>query len=137
MATYIINNLKSPKGFTLLEAMISTVILGLMACGVSALYVSGLNSLDEQGDRMLLDGCLRSRMELIIAQPFSAVNNGSENVTVRGKNYTISWTVTLKDLDGDMTPETTAKEVTVSVAGLPGRSLTMILVDNGDKVGKI
>ena len=137
MATYIITNLKSPKGFTLLEAMISTVILGLMACGVSALYVSGLNSLDEQGDRMLLDSCLRSRMELIIAQPFAQVANGSENVTIRGKNYTIIWTVALKDLDGDMTPESAAKEVIVSVTGMSGRSLTMILVDNGDKVGKI
>ncbi len=137
MALYIIKRIKTSTGFTLLEAMISTVILGLMATGVSLAYISGLNSLDEQADRMFLDSYLRSRVEFIIAEPFAQVNNGSENVSVGGKNYTINWTVVLKDLDGDMITETTAKEVTVSVAGISGRSITMIIVDNESRLGKI
>ncbi len=129
--------IKTSTGFTLLEAMISVVLLGLMASGFSLLYASGLNSLDEQADRMLLDSHLRSRMEILIAQQFAQVNNGSENVIVRGKNYTINWTVALKDLDGDMTPESNAKEVTVSVTGMSDRSLTTILVDHGGNVSKL
>ena len=137
MVLHIINQIKASKGFTLLEAMVSTVILGLLALGVSAGYLSGLNSLDDQADRMLLDSHLRSRVELLVAQPFAQVNNGSENVSVGGENYTINWTVVLKDLDDDMTPETTAKEVTVAVAGQSERTVTMILVDNENKLGKI
>ena len=120
-----------------MEAMISVVLLGLMASGFSLLYASGLNSLDEQADRMMLDSHLRSRMEILIAQQFAQVDNGSENVIVRGKNFTINWTVAPKDLNEDMTPESNAKEVTVSVAGMSDRSLTTILVDHGGKVGKL
>ncbi len=129
--------IKNSHGFTLFEALFSVVLLGLMASGVSVLYVSGLQTLDEQADRMVLDSYLRSRMEFLVGQPFAQVASGTENVTVRGQTFTINWTVVLKDLDGDLVPESTAKEVTVSVSGLSNRILTTILVDNEDRLGKI
>jgi type II secretory pathway pseudopilin PulG len=133
----ITKRIKNSNGFTLFEALFSVVLLGFMASGVSVLYVSGLQTLDEQADRMVLDSYLRSRMEFLVGQPFAQLANGNEVVTVRGQNYTIDWTVVLKDLDGDMTPEATAKEVTVSVSGVSNRVLTTILVDNEDRLGKI
>ena len=125
------------KGFTLVEVVLSVVILALMVSGISALYFSGFQSLDMEDDRMLLDSRLRGQMERLVGQPFDGLNDGSEVVAVKGQNYTISWTVTLADLDGDATPESNAKQVTVSVAGMPDCTLTTILVDNEDRVGKI
>jgi type II secretory pathway pseudopilin PulG len=132
-----INLLKTSTGFTLLEAMLSVALLGLVAVGISAPYISGFQALDVQADRMLLDSALRSQMEVLVGTDFGSLSNGSEVVTVNGQNYTVSWTVGTVDLDGDATPESTAKQVTVSITELPERSLTCILVDNQGKIGKI
>jgi type II secretory pathway pseudopilin PulG len=132
-----LNLLKSAGGFTLIEAMLSVALLGLVAVGISAPYISGFQALDVQADRMLLDSSLRSRMEVLVGTDFGSLSAGSEVVTVRGQNYTITWTVGNVDLDGDATPESTARQVTVSVTELPDRSLATILVDNQGRVGKI
>jgi len=131
------NPFKTYRGFTLVEALLSVALLGLMATGIATLYASGLQSLSTQDDRMLLDSALRSRMEVLVGTKFDALSDSSEVVTVNGQNYTIAWTVVNVDLDGDSTPEPNAKQVTVSITELPDRSLTTILVDNEGRVGKI
>ncbi len=128
---------KSCFGFTLVEVLVSVILLGLMATGISALYLSGFQSLDAQADRMLLDSRLRSRMEVLVGTDFAALIDGSEGVTVNGQNYTIDWTIVSIDLDGDSNPESDAKQVTVSVAGVSGHSLTTIIVDHEGRLGKI
>ena len=132
-----LNLLKSAGGFTLIEAMLSVALLGLVAVGISAPYISGFQALNVQADRMLLDSSLRSQMEVLVGTDFGSLSAGSEVVTVRGQNYTITWTVGNVDLDGDATPESTARQVTVAVTELPDRSFTTILVDNEGGVGKI
>ena len=125
-------------GFTLVEALLSVVILGLIAAGISAPYISGLRSLEVQADRMLLDSHLRGQMEKLIGLPFDHddldLGTKSVPVTVRGKNYTITWTVSSVDLNADSNPEPNARKITVSVFG---RTLTTIVVDHEGKVGKI
>jgi prepilin-type N-terminal cleavage/methylation domain-containing protein len=133
----VITPLKTKSGFTLIEAMLSVALLALVAVGISAPYISGFQALDVQADRMPLDSSLRSRMDILAGTNFGSLNSGSESVTVNGENYTIAWTVGNIDLDGDATPESTAKQVTVSITELPQRSLTAILVDNDDRIGKI
>ena len=135
--TYIKFLLNCPSGFTLLEAMLSVALLGLMAIAISTPFFSGFQALDVQADRMLLDSHLRSRMEVLVSTNFDSLGNGSEVVTVRGQNYTITWTITNEDLDGDTAPESTAKKIDVSITELPGRSLKMIVVDNERKIGKV
>jgi hypothetical protein len=131
------NPLISTSGFTLLEATLSVALLALLAMTISAPYISGFQALDAQADSMLLDSQLRSRMEVLISTEFGSLANGNEVVTVRGQTYTITWNVANVDLDGDATPENTAKQVTVSVTELPNRALTTILVDHEGNVGKI
>jgi Tfp pilus assembly protein PilV len=131
------NPIKNCAGFTLVEALLSVVILGLMVTGISAMYLSGFQSLNTQDDRMLLDSRLRSRMEVLVGTDFAALSAGSEVVAVNGQNYTIDWNVVSIDLDGDATPESNAKQVTVSAVGVPGRSLTTIIVDHEGRVSKI
>jgi len=132
-----LNPLKTCSGFTLVEAMLSVVLLGIIAIGISAPYISGFQALNVQADRMLLDSRLRSRMEVLISTDFAALSNDSEVVTVSGQDYTITWTVVNVDLNGDSTPESTAKQATVSVSELPDRSLTTIMVDHEGQGGKI
>ncbi len=128
---------KNCCGFTLVEILLSVILLGLMITGISALYISGLQALNTQDDRILLDSHLRSRMEVLVGTEFATLSNGSEVVTVNGQNYTINWNVVFIDLDGDSNPEPNATQVTVSVAGIAGHSLTTIIVDHDGSVGKI
>lgn len=133
----IINRLKTSGGFTLVEALFSVAILGLMASGITFMYTSGLQSLDAQSDRVLIESRLRGRMEDLVGRQFDLVISGTENVTVRGTNYTINWSVALFDINGDTAPDSNAKLVIVSVAELTDLSLTTILVNHEDKVGKL
>lgn len=128
---------RNAGGFTLVEAILAVAFLGLIGTAVSMLYASGSRSLDETIDVMLLDSRLRSRMEFLVSTDFSSLGSGSEEITLFGENYTINWAVNLIDLDGDATPETNAKAVTVSVTERPDRSLTTIIVDHGGKLNKI
>ncbi len=132
-----INPLRTTKGFTLVEVLLSVALLGLMVTGIGALYVSGLQSLNAQNDRMLLDSQLRSRMEVLVSTDFGSLSDDSEVVTVNGQNYTMNWSVVPIDLDGDATPEPNAVQVTVSITELPDRSLTAILVDHEGRLGKV
>ena len=125
------------RGFTLVEALFCVTILALMVLGFSAIYSSGFRSLDSQADRVLLDSRLRGRMEFLVSTSFGALGDGSEVVTTNGNNHTITWTVVPVDLNGDSATEPSAKQVTVSVSGLPDRSLTTILVDHEGKLGKL
>jgi len=125
------------NGFTLVEALLSVALLALVASTMAAPYIAGLQSLDGQNDLMLLDSVLRSRMEVLASTDFSSLSAGSEVITVNGQSYTINWTVVPVDLDGDGNPEPSARQVTVSLAGVAGRSLTTIRVDNEGSVGKI
>lgn len=129
--------IKKTNGFTLLETLLAVALLGMVAYGISGLYFSGMQSLDEEELRILLDSRLRGRMEILVGNSFDQVIDGSEVVNVNGRDYTIAWTVALVDLNGDSTPESTAKQVTVTLSGPPDRSLTTILVDNQGLVGKI
>jgi len=134
---HFITEFKSCLGFTLVEVLVSVILLGFMATGISAMYLSGLRSLDAQNDRMLLDSRLRSRMEVLVGTDFAALSNGSDVVSINGQNYTIEWTIASIDLDQDSHPESNARQVTVSVAGVSGRSLTTIIVDHEGRLGKI
>jgi type II secretory pathway pseudopilin PulG len=129
--------LKSVGGFTLVEVLLATVLLALMAGGFATLYSSGLNSLTSQKDRMLLNSHLSSRMEELQSRDYSNLTDGSEVITVEGESYTINWIVAPVDLDSDAATDTGAVQVTVSVAGISDLTLTNIMVNTSGQVGKI
>jgi len=131
------NLLKSPSGFTLIEALIAVALLAIVAVGISAPYISGFQALDVQKESMLLDSRLRSRMEVLVSTGFESLSSGSETITVNGQSFSIDWTVVPLDLNGDTNAEPTAVRVTVSVTERPNHFLTTIRVHNEDRVGKI
>lgn len=121
-------------GFTLVEALVSIVVLAFIATVVSSLFVTGLQTSDALRDRAVLDSFMKSRMEKLISTNFDQLASGTETVSAGGQNYTIDWTVTDADLDGDTFPEAGAKEVTVTVDDL---ALSTIIVDTLGQLGKI
>ena len=129
--------IKPGSGFTLVEVLLSVMLLGLLASAAMYMYSSAYTVIDKDSISMPLDGFLRSRMELLVGKAFAELSDGSENVTVRGQNYTINWSVAPVDLDGDTIPEPTAKQVNLSLAGSANHSLTIILIDHEGLVGKI
>jgi len=135
--TYL-DPLKSPAGFTLVEAMVSVALLALVAVGAAAPYLAGLQSMEVQAESMLLDSRLRSKMEELVSTSFGSLSSGSDDpFTINGQSFTINWTVAPVDLDGDTITEPTAVRVTVSVTERPNHTLTTIRVNNENKVGKI
>lgn len=112
-------------------------ILALSAGVISAMYIGGLHTLNAQGDRTLLMSQVRSRMELALSEPFASMVPGTLNVTIGGSSYTIDTVIVAADLDGDTNPEVDAKQVTVTVAELPTLSLTVLVADPGNQIGKI
>ncbi|MDF1590188.1 MAG: prepilin-type N-terminal cleavage/methylation domain-containing protein [Desulfobacterales bacterium] len=132
-----VNLLKSPTGFTLIEALIAVALLAIVAVGISAPYISGFQALDAQAESMLLDSRLRSKMEELVSTNFGSLSSSFETVTVNGQSFTITWTVVPVDLDGNTIPEPSAVRITVSVTQRPNHSLTTIRVDNEGRVGKI
>ena len=124
-------------GFTLVEALLSIVIVGFMASVMSGLYISGLQTLDAGNERMLFDSQLRSRMEQLISTKFELIEGDSEDVTVNGQTFKIKWKVGKFDLDGDSEKEDDAKEIWVYLNHDKDHGLKMIVVDHAGKVGKI
>jgi len=110
--------------------------LGNQVTNFHARRVSGslIGQLELQSDRMLIDSALRSQMEFQLGNAFADLSSGTITVTVNGQNFAVTTVVVPADLDGDAVPEPAAKQVTVSI---DGRSLTAIVVDDEDKVGKI
>ena len=118
----------------MVEAVLSIVVLGFSATVVTGFYISGLQALAAQNERALLDSALRSKMEELLSQKFDQLAGGSSSVTVNGQSHTITWLVANVDLDGDTNPESTAKDLNVT---LEGRTLTTIVVDNEGLLGKL
>jgi type II secretory pathway pseudopilin PulG len=126
------------EGFTLVEALLSIVLLALVATTLSSPYITGLQSLDGQHEDMLLDSMLRSRMEELLSRDISTLSAGEETVTVEGENYTIEWNKFPCDLDADTISEPDVWELRVKVKELSEKhSLNTIVVDNQGRIGKI
>ena len=133
----VIGRFKVSRGFTMIEVMLTVVFLGLLATGVTALYSSGARTQEYQAERTLLDSKIRSRMEKLISTDFQSLSNGTENVTVNGKTYTINWSLGPVDLNNDGVNEISAKTVTVSVSEIPDISVVTIVIDHENMIGKI
>lgn len=121
-------------GFSLVEALLALLILGLSASGISALYMSGIKTVEAQDVRAASDSCMRGKMEELLSTKFDQLASGSQSVTVCGKTMTLAWTANTYDINGDSTAEASAKQLAVT---LDGRTLTCLAVDNSGRVGQI
>jgi len=100
-------------GFTLVEAVLSMIILGLVAAALFGVYASGMQAMEETILRSQIEAAARSRMEKIMAYKFDRLGSGEETVTIDGESYTVRWWSSWTDLDGDFYGEYDARQVIV------------------------
>jgi hypothetical protein len=110
--------------------------MAFAAMAMAGMYFASLQSSSAQAASVQVDSLLRSRMELLLSEKFDSPNlvDGSQQATIDGKTYVVSWTVSGVDLDGDGEEDADAKTIVVSVEG---RSATMLIVNSSGALGKI
>jgi len=121
------------EGFTLVEALISIVLLSVGVAVIAGLFTTGMKAMDIQHDEALFNSALRSRMEYLLSVEVDQLVDGNEVVSIRGTNYTLDWTISDVDIDGDTFVDAGVKEIAVV---LEGETLTALVVDPSGQVVK-
>jgi hypothetical protein len=99
----------------LIEAMVSIVVVGLIAVAVSGILGSGIRGLDLRREHFEVDSVLRSRMERLLAQKFEHLADGTDSLLVNGELRVVAWNILPIDIDGDSLGEPTARRIRVSI----------------------
>lgn len=108
------------SGFSLMESLLLTIILGIVGSAAGAMLLSLAKSPRDTETQYQLETALVSKMESVRAIAFDSLEVGgslSDSVTIGGKSYSRSVEVALADANGDGSPESNFKSITVSVGG--------------------
>jgi prepilin-type N-terminal cleavage/methylation domain-containing protein len=124
-------NRRQRNGFTLVEALLSSVIIAVCVLAVSGAFYGGLQNLRGEGRILETMNHAEGKMDQLIAADFATIVSGSDNVTVQGQPVLRQWTATPYDVDGDAVPEMDAKLIVVSVAEV---RLSTLVVDSAGLV---
>ena len=123
-------------GFTLVEAVLSILIVGMMSTVIGGLFLGALQASAIQSARLQLQGQVRSAMESAMALDFDQINSTSSVVAVEGVSYTVQTVVIAVDMDADTLVENDAKQITVSIQEA-SLSLTALVVNTTGKFGAL
>ena len=119
------------SGFTLIEALLSSVIIAVCVMAVSAAFYGGLQNLRDEARILEIVNYAEGKMDELIATEFAGVVSGSDNVTVQAISVPRQWSVTSYDVDGDAVPESDAKLIVVTIEDV---ELSTLLVDSAGHV---
>ena len=103
------------RAFTLVEALVSAMVLAFAALAMTALFTAGMQVSRAQAQTAQLDSRLRSRLEYLLAHDFDQLTVGDHSATVEvsGRDYLTSWTISA----APFAPADEAKQITVRIAG--------------------
>jgi len=124
-------NTRQQSGFTLIEALISSVIIAIAVMAVSAVFYGGLQNLHDEGATLEKVNHASGKMDELIATDFDDITGGSDQVTVRGEQMTRQWQATPYNVDGNPGVELDAKLIVVTVGDV---EFATLLVDSADHV---
>ncbi len=119
------------RGFTLIEALLSTMIISVSVMAVSAAFYGGFENLRDEGRLLEKVNHATGKMDELIATEFSSIANGSDLVTVGGEQIQRQWQATPADVDGNPGVEQDARIVVVRVDDI---KFTTIVVDSAGQV---
>ena len=119
------------SGFTLIEALLSSVILAVCVMAVSAAFYGGLQNLRDEGRTLEIVNYAEGKMDELIATDFGDVTGGTDWVTVQGETVQRHWQATPYDVDGNPGVEADAKLIIVTVEDV---ELATLLVDSAGQV---
>lgn len=128
--------LDSPTPFTLIEALLSCLMLVTIATIVASVFFTGLQVTDDAENRMVVDSALRSQMDFLLGNNLADLTDGATTVAMGDAAIPLTWSVLPIDMDSDGTAETDAWRVTVFTT-VGNRSLSMLVVGTQGRVGKL
>lgn len=131
MGDVVTAHTRRQSGFTLIEALLSSVIIAVCVMAVSAAFYGGFQNLRDEGRTLELVNHAAGKMDELIATDFEDVASGSDTVTVQGETVTMEWSVSLYDVDGDTAPDSDAKRVVVTVGEI---ELSTLIIDSAGLV---
>lgn len=108
--------LKNSAGVSLIEVLVA---IAIFAIGISAVAVLQYKTVSgNTRGRMITDATTlgEREMERLMELTYATLTSGSDNTTAP---YTVTWTVTEVDLDGDATNETKQVDIKVTAPQLP------------------
>jgi prepilin-type N-terminal cleavage/methylation domain-containing protein len=114
-------------GFTLIEALLSSVIIAVCVMAVSGAFYGGLQNVREEARTLELVNHAAGKMDELIATSFAHLQSGSDSVIVQGEAVPREWSVSLYDVDGDAVSDLDAKQVVVDVGGI---EISTLLIDS-------
>jgi prepilin-type N-terminal cleavage/methylation domain-containing protein len=119
------------SGFTLIEALLSSVVIAVCVMAVSAAFYGGMQNLRDEGRILEIVNYAEGKMDELIATDFDDINGGADQVTVQGETVQRLWQATPYDVDGDTAPESDAKLIVVTIEDV---ELSTLLVDSAGEV---
>lgn len=124
-------HVQTEKGFTLIEALLSSVITAVCVMAVSAAFYGGFQNLRDEGQTLEMVNLAAGKMDELIAMDFADLQNGSDNVTIQGETVPRQWSVSLYDVDSDTASDPDAKRVVVTVGKI---ELSTLVIDSAGLV---
>ena len=85
--------MKREKGFTLLEVMISLLILATVLLGVTALAITSVKVNSNANHLTWAYQTAQADLETLRRLPWGSISNGSRTSTCKGLVFTSTWTV--------------------------------------------
>lgn len=85
--------MKDQKGFTLLEVMISVIILSVALLALAGLQIISIRGNSFGGTMTEAVTLARDKIEDLKRDDWDNVETGEDNPVIRGINYTRNWTV--------------------------------------------
>ena len=119
------------SGFTLIEALLSSVVIAVCVMAVSAAFYGGTQNLRDEGRILEIVNYAEGKMDEPIATDFDDVDSGADQVTVQGETVQRHWTVTPYDVDGTPGVEMDVKLIVVTIEDV---ELSTLLVDSAGQV---
>jgi len=119
------------RGFTLVEALLSTVVIAVSVMAVSAAFYGGFENLRDEGRLLEKVNHATGKMDELIATEFTSITGGTDQVAVGGEQIQRRWQATPVDVDGSPGVETDAKLLVVTVDDI---EFVTIVVDSAGQV---
>jgi len=119
------------SGFTLVEALLSSVIIAVCVMAVSAAFYGGFQNLRDEGRMLEQLNYAAGKTDELIATEFRRLSSGGDTVTVCGEQVPRKWQVTSYNVDGNPGAESDAKLTVVTVGNV---RLATLVVDSAGRV---
>jgi prepilin-type N-terminal cleavage/methylation domain-containing protein len=123
--------IRRQKGFTLIEALLSSAIIAVCVMAVSAAFYGGLQNLRDEARILEIVNYAEGKMDELIATEFASVVSGTDTVAVQQHTVTMEWSATPYDVDGNTVPESDVKLIVVTIEGV---ELSTLLADTAGEV---